>query len=135
MNQTVDELLQSPYWIIDIFPKRVPANSPGQFFAVEKYYLEDERFAAIKRQHINLILKLNCYRRISIDEGESHNPHPELIAREMRRHPLYIMVDGAMIVSEPDDTHMTVFNPDDSLLELLTSLVAGEGLYLWKPVL
>lgn len=134
MSNTIDDLMQSPYWIIDILPKRVPANSPGQFFAIEKYYLEEERLAAIKRQHINVILKLNCYRRISIDEGQSYNPHPELIAREMRRCPVYIMVDGAMILSEPDDTHMTVFNPDDELLELLMVLVPGEGLHLWKPV-
>ena len=35
-KKTVEELLQCPYWIIDILPSQVPADSPGQYFAVEK---------------------------------------------------------------------------------------------------
>ena len=51
----------------------------------------------------------------------------------MRKRYLYLMVDGAMILSEPDDTHMTVFNPDEELLKLLKMLASSEGLFLWKP--
>ncbi|MBR4668881.1 MAG: hypothetical protein IKO76_09015 [Butyrivibrio sp.] len=29
MQVKADELLQKPYWIIDILPERVPENSPG----------------------------------------------------------------------------------------------------------
>ena len=38
MQKTVEELLQCPYWIIDILPSQVPEDSPGQYFAVEKYF-------------------------------------------------------------------------------------------------
>ncbi|MBQ6438937.1 MAG: hypothetical protein IJJ06_02205 [Mogibacterium sp.] len=131
--RTIEELLQTPYWIIDILPKQVPAYSPGQYFAVEKYYLEKERFTVIKEKHINVILKLNCYRDISIDEETEVNPSPERIAEEMRLRFLYIMVGDSMILSEPDDTSMTVFNPDDDLLELLRHISAGEDLHVWKP--
>lgn len=133
MGKTIDELLQAPYWIIDILPQQVPADSPGQYFAIEDYYLEEERLAAIKQKHIDVILKLNCYRDISIDEEAELNPTPARIAEEMRRRYLYVMVNDAMILSEPDDTHLTVFNPDEKLLELLTALAVGEGLYVWKP--
>lgn len=132
MKKTIEELLQTPYWIIDIFPEQVPKDSPGQFFAVEKYYLEETWLAEIKEKHINLILKLNCYRDISLDGETSVNPPPEKIAEEMRKRYLCIMVDGAMILSEPDDTHMTVFNPDEKLLELIRTISCGEGLFLWK---
>lgn len=132
MKKSIDELLQTPYWIIDILPEQVPKDSPGQFFAVEQYYLEDERLAVIKQKHINVILKLNCYRDISLDEENTVNPSPERIAGEMRRRYLYIMTDDSMILSEPDDTHMTVFNPDEKLLELLKALASGEGLFVWK---
>ena len=37
MHKTIDELLQLPYWNIDILPEQVPKDSPGQYFAVEKY--------------------------------------------------------------------------------------------------
>ena len=61
MMKTIEELLQCPYWIIDILPSQVPQNSPGQYFAVEKYFLQWDRLEEIKQKHINLILKLNCY--------------------------------------------------------------------------
>ena len=35
MNMTIDELLETPYWIIDILPKQVSKDNPGQYFAVE----------------------------------------------------------------------------------------------------
>ena len=37
-----------------------------------------------------------------------------------------------MILSEPDDTHMTLFGPDEKLLKLVKLLAAGEGLYVWN---
>ena len=131
---TIDELLQKPYWIIDILPEQVPADSPGQYFAVEKYFLGKEQLDRIKQKHIDLILKLNCYRSISINEEEECDPSPERIASEMRTRYLYIMLKDSMILSEPDDTHMTVFNPDKETLELIRKLAAGEGLYVWQPL-
>ena len=133
MKKTIEELLGCPYWIIDILPAQVPEGSPGQYFAVEKYYLQGTRLAKIKEKHIDLVLKLNCYRDISLDEEAEVNPSPERIAEEMRRRHLCIMTGGSMILSEPDDTNLTVFDPDPELLELVRKLAAGEGLFVWKP--
>ena len=132
MKRTIEELLQMPYWIVDILPKQVPANSPGQYFAVEEYYLAEPRFAEIKQKHINLILKLNCYLSISLDEETTSNPSPERIDEAMRSRYVSIMLEDAIIVSEPDETYLTVFNPDEELLELVKTLAAGEGLFVWK---
>ena len=52
----IDKLLNTEYWIIDILPKRVPKDSPGQYFAVENHFLSEE-IDSIKKKHINLILK------------------------------------------------------------------------------
>ena len=133
MKKTIEELLQCPYWIIDILPAQVPSDSPGQYFAVEKYFLQGSRFEEIKQKHINLILKLNCYRDISIGDDTVINPLPKHIADEMQRRYLYIMIGESMILSEPDDTHLTVFNPDPQLLELIRQIASGEGLFVWKP--
>ena len=126
----IEELLQTPYWIIDILPMQVPKDSPGQYFSIEDYYLE-EKLAEIKQKHINVILKLNCYKDISIDEET--NPSPDQIAAVMKDRYVYIIVGNSMILSEPDDTHMTVFNPDEPLLDLIRVLSAAEGLFVWKP--
>ena len=133
MKKSIEELLQTPYWIIDILPKQVPKDSPGQYFAVEEYYLQKPQITVIKQKHINLVLKLNCYRNISLDEETTVNPPPEQIADIMKKRYVNILVDEGMILSEPDDTHMTLFNPDDELLELVKALSAGEGLFVWKP--
>ena len=133
MKKTVEDLLQSSYWIIDILPSQVPEGSPGQYFTVEKYFLQGDRLEEIKQKHINLILKLNCYRDISISDETVVNPLPKHIADEMKKRYLYNMLGESMIVSEPDDTHLTVFNPDSQLLKLIRQIASGEGLFVWKP--
>ena len=133
MKKTIEELLQCPYWIIDILPAQVPSDNPGQYFAVEKYFLQGGRIKEIKQKHIDLILKLNCYRDISIGDETVINPSPDHIADEMKKRYLYIMTGESMILSEPDDTHLTVFNPDSELLELIGQIASGEGLFVWKP--
>ena len=133
MKKTIEELLQCPYWIIDILPSQVPEDSPGQYFSVEKYFLQGERLEEIKQKHIDLILKLNCYRNISIGDETVINPLPDHIADEMKKRYLYIMIGESMILSEPDDTHLTVFDPDLQLLELIRQIASGEGLFVWKP--
>ena len=35
----VEALLEKPCWVLDFLPQRVPADSPGQYFAVEAYLL------------------------------------------------------------------------------------------------
>ena len=117
-DEKIEELLGTPYWVIDILPKQVPKDSPGQYFTIEKYYLEKERFAGIKQKHIDLILKLNCYRELSLSEETAVNPDPKHIAEEIRKRFLYVMLGDSMILSEPDNTCLTVFNPDDDLLPL-----------------
>ena len=133
MKKTVEELLQCPYWIIDIMPSQVPADSPGQYFAIEKYFLQGDRLESIKQKHIDLILKLNCYRDIMIFDETETNPSPKHVADEMKNRYLYIMIGESMILSEPDDTHLTVFDPDPELLELIRQIASGEGLFVWKP--
>ena len=126
----IDELLNTPYWIVDILPAQVPKGSPGQYFTIEDFFLH-EQLAEIKRKHLNVILKLNCYMDISL-KGEL-NPPPERIRAVMDEEYVYILASDSMILSEPDDTHLTVFNPDDRVLELLMPIAAGEGLFVWKP--
>ena len=131
-GKTVEELLQAPYWIIDILPGRVPKNSPGQYFAVEAYYLAEPRRTAVRRKQVDLILKLNCYRSITLDGGKTMNPTPDRIAEVIGKERAVILLDESMIISEPEDHTMTLYNPDGPLLDLVRTLAAGEGLYVWR---
>lgn len=133
MKKTIDELLEAPYRVIDILPKQVKKDSPGQYFAVERYFLDAPQFDAIKQKHINLILKLNCYCSLSLDDEEQQNPAPERIADRMRRQHLCIRIDESLIVSEPDDTYLTVYGADRKLLDLIRPIAAAEGLFVFQP--
>ena len=133
MKKTIDELLETQYHIIDILPKQVPKGSPGRYFAVEEYYLDERRFPAVKQKHIDTVLKLYCYRDISLDDDAEMNPAPETIAEAMRKRYVNIRIGEALIVSEPDAAYLTLYHADADLLELAAAISTAEGLFLWKP--
>ena len=126
----IEELLQTPYWIIDILPMQVPKDSHGQYFAIEKYLLSSQH-QEIKKKHINVILKMNCYRDVTID-GEL-NPTPDSIAAVMNEQYVHIIVGDSMILSEPDETYLTLFNPNEALLDFIKAIASAEWLFVWKP--
>ena len=43
------------------------------------------------------------------------------------------LIGDTLIQYSRDDTHMTVYNPTEKLLELLQILAQSEGLFVWKP--
>ena len=133
MRKTVEELLETPYWVADILPEQVKANSPGQYFAVERYLMREPGRTEIKRRHAELVLKLNCYYGISLNEETEQNPLPERIETAIRTRHVCVLLDDSLIVSDPDDTYLTIYNADGRLLSLLDRLCVGVGLYLWRP--
>ena len=149
---TVDEYLEKPYWVIDILPKQVPANSRGQYFKIEEYYLEHPQIDAIYRKFTNILLKLNCYEDIDVsqDDGEYQssgeewmtNPAPKDIKAMLLKCiseegllTIYLKSSDALITISGDDTYMTVYNPSEETIELLRSLATSEGLFIWNPEL
>ena len=92
---TIEELLEKPYWIIDILPERVPEGTPGQYFAVEKYFLKKKQRASVKDRHIGLVLRLNCYRELIFGEEGERNPAPEKIAGAMRSETVWLRTGDA----------------------------------------
>lgn len=129
----IEALLEQPCWVIDLLPEQVPADSAGQYFAVERYYLSESQLSRVKQKHIDLVLKLNCYRDLSLDGEAAVNPPPERIASAMRERHVCILTDGALFVSEPDELCLALYHPDEALLSLTKILAAGEGLYVWQP--
>ena len=142
---SIEELLKRPYYIMDILPMQVPAVGGGQYYKVEKYYLNDvER---LSRQYADVLLKLNCYYDLAFSHDAEHwqkNPEPEKIVRmvkaclseESTESFLYVMLtDVPMLLTlQRDITHMTLYNPSDELLQLLGQLASSEGLFVWSPL-
>ena len=132
MTDKIEELLEKPYWVIDILPEQVPEKDGGQFFAVEAWFLKDP---ALRRKQASFLLKLNCYYDLTIvrDEEEIRNPKPEESAALIGREYLNILVGrSALIAADPTDIYMTLYNPDEKMLGLIGKLATAEGLYARK---
>ena len=96
MEKSIEELLNTDYYIIDILPAQVPEDSPGNFFAVEKYFLDKRRLNAIKQKHINTVLKPACYVNVSLDGEPEEATSPIKIAKAMRERPVFICAGDAL---------------------------------------
>lgn len=135
------DIENSLYWIIDILPKQVPAASAGQYFKVERYFLS--RLDEISRKFALILIRLNCYYDLQVStDGETwrKNESPEdlahLFEESIASHsPLSILVgsDEALITFSGDDHYMTLYNPDEEILELVRQCAGAEGLFVWGP--
>ena len=134
----IEELLEKPYWVIDILPKQVPAESPGRFFDVERYLLEHPQVDALKARKLSVLLKLYCYYDLQIStdvcETWAENPSPEVLRAALDSY-LYVLLPGetALITADPGDIYMTLYNASDDLLSLVRQLAEAEGLFVWQP--
>ena len=110
---------------------------------MERYYLQPERIQALRRKYAEILLRLNCYydMAVSFDSCASWetNPDPEAFAERL------IGLSGndflravfaeqkAMIDCEPEETYLTVYDPNAALLPRLSALAAAEGFFIWSP--
>ena len=87
MQDIIDELIEKEYWVLDILPEQVPAESPGQYFAIEEYYLKPPNIDRIYEKFADILLKLNCYFDFSVifgDDERIKNPEPELLGEMVK---------------------------------------------------
>lgn len=136
-------LLEGPYWIADILPEQVPADAAGQYFAVERYFLQRSRIVPLRRKYAELLLRLNCYYDMAVTFDScmrwETNPDPEAFAErvaglsgnEFLR--AVFAEQNAMIDYDRNDTYLTVYDPGEALLDKLKALAAGSGLFVWSP--
>ena len=137
-----EELLLKPYWVVDILPWQVPENSPGQYFAADRYFRKPERLRALYRRFAELLIRLNCYDDMAVTfDGCEHwerNPDPEAFAQRLEGLPpagfFRAVFEGreTMMDLDPGDTNMTVFDPRGPFLDRVRSLAAASGLFLWE---
>lgn len=142
-NDRIEALLEKTYWIIDILPKRVPEHGKGQYFKIEKFYLKQSQRIILCQKFANILIKMNCYDNIMVcylEDFWSCNPSPEnlveWISESMsKRKPLFVLFESTetLITISGDDTYMTLYNPDTDFLDLIRSLAASEGMFVWKP--
>ena len=138
-SSIIDNYLEKPYLVIDILPKQVPANGQGQYFKIEEYFLKEPQFGMTCKKFSSILIKLNCYYDISVCNALnewSDNPLPETIEELLTsRKTVYVVLksENAMVGFNGDEHYMTLYNPNENLLELVKLLAHSEGLFVWKP--
>ena len=129
-----------PYCIIDILPERVPSDSPGRYFEVERYFRS--RLDEIIRKFASFLNKLNCYcgLEVSLDcETFSGEFAPEDLERFLLKtnaspNPFYIRVNhtDALFAYAGDEHYLTLYEPDPELIRLVSKLATSDGLFVWS---
>ncbi len=140
---TIEQYLEQPYWVIDILPKQVPANSAGQYFSIEEYFRTQPRIDVVYGKFTDILLKLNCYEDMAFStDGEewTTNPAPADIETMVTqclssKTMLYILLPSAeaLITISSNDAYMTVYHPNEETIRMLTALAASVGLFFWQP--
>lgn len=139
ISSQIEEMLDLPYWIIDILPRQVPAEGGGQYFSVEQYILNSSMMDAVCQRFARLLLKINCYEDIAVclaDADEwTDNPSPQTLAGWfLEQKPMNILLKstGAMVAFSGDDHSLTYYT-DRPVPQLIRDLTASENLFVWKP--
>ena len=137
----IDDFFDKEYWVVDFLPKQVPENGGGRFFSLEQYYLEPTRYAVLREQFSEILLKLYCYYDLRLFIGDDSegifNPEPEMFADLVKGNQdnlcILVSTSEALITLSRDDMCMTVYAPSEDLLELIRTLAGTVGLFVWKP--
>lgn len=138
--KTMDELLEKECYIIDIFPEKVPENSNGQFFDVEDYLLNSEKYNAIKDKFVNIVLKLMCYYHMAIvKDGLIDKPSPEQVENAVNEIVVnqkavlncLFQEENMLLVFDRDCLNLSIYNPSKETHNLFEKLARSEGLF-WR---
>lgn len=142
-DEQIDRLLEQQCYILDILPRQVPAESDGQFFEVEHYFLNSNRRNALGEHFVNVILKLMCYFHAEILwDGWHDRPSPGTVSRAvyrlMENHSGTLTVlfpeEESLLVCDWDCIYLSVYHPSESMKALLPDIAAMEGLSFRKGV-
>lgn len=139
----IDNLIETTPFLIDIFPEQIPPKEDKRYFDIEEYFQMHRTEFNKKLTHI--LLKLYCYYDflISAEDAIIENPTPSQLLSLINhcfegewRSRDYINVIlpecHSMIILNGDDLYMTLYNPDERLKGLISSLVYAEGLFFYK---
>ena len=137
---TIDELLEKDCYIIDFLPETVSKDSNGQFFDVEYYLLNSQKYHMIKDKLVCVILKLMCYYLILVFwNGWVDKPKPEWIentvAEIMANHSgtldCVFPEENMLLIFDRGCLNLSVYHPPEKAQRLLEQIAFSEGLF-WR---
>lgn len=141
-DEIVEQLLKKSCYVIDFLPEQVPPDAGGQFFEVEHYLLNSEKRFSLRDRFVNILLKLMCYYRVSIQwKGWIDRPLPQAVEEAvntiMENHSGWLNIllpeEQTLVVFEWDCLNLSVYNPSEKLRSIMEKIAISEGFFFWKP--
>lgn len=138
--EKIDALLKKPCYIMDFLPERVEPDNGGQFFDVEYYLLNSDKYTGLKDRFVVVILKLMCYYHTAVLwNGWIDRPAPEMIEKAvgeiMENHSgtlnvLFVEQD-VLLVFDWDCLNLAIYNPPAEVRFMMERIAGSEGLF-WR---
>ena len=138
-REELGKYFDKPYYVVDLLPGQAGADRAGRYFAVEKYYLTGTRYMDLRRRFLAVLLKLNCFHDFIVYPGGDlrpvADPDPGALMGWIEDGDVLIRLPegDALLALYRNDTHMTLYGPTDALLDMVRTLAASEGLFVWQP--
>lgn len=125
-------------YVIDIFPLQIPSQRSRAFFAAEKFFLQEPQLHLIRQKFARMIVMLGCYYDIVLEHNnqQQENPSPEIVFNTITNCKsndyltFFLPQQNSAITYSGDDLYMTLYNPDDTLANLLAQICGTAGLFL-----
>lgn len=145
-SDTIERLLETPYAVIDLFPRTIPPECGPRYFAAERLFRRDPHHAEIAGRFLRFLLKLHCYYAFQFVDPETNEvfetPDTEAAANridacllaDMPASLLILLPEAdALIALDRDDLYLTLYHPSPALFETVRPLAAAEGLFVREP--
>ncbi len=140
-NKIIEELMDKPYGLIDIYPITISKEKRDIYFEVQEYFnqsMECKRFAD---KITRIILKALCY--LDMEVCVNNRWLKEIKAIELAMHIQSVLIarcgyinllltkENALIHISSGDLYITVYNPNEQVEQIFQMLVQSEGLF-WR---
>ena len=127
-DNTIERLLDEPFYVIDFLPRQVPAGSGGHYVAVEEYFMEGPLIGKLYESFAEFILKLNCYYDLITVAEKLWAEITGCTGSGF----LNFLLPGedSLITLYAGDLYMTLYHPSEGLLETVRQLAGAQGLFV-----
>ena len=130
----LEEILNKPYYLIDILPERAPADK--HYFAVRDSYL-DKQLPVFKEKIKDVIMKAYCYFDYQFYDHEKDCwikdfDTDELLKMLDNKEVGILIEDKAYLYLDDQDHYLTFYDLDHSAVGIFKSLSESNGLFFRK---
>ena len=139
MYDKIDEMLEKPCYVADIFPERIERGKIEQYFDVEQYFLRNGEKTVLYRKFAAILLKLNCYFDFDVEFNGIWKRNPESaelaeLIMQCRDSDFYIniIIEESLFVIGGGFLHMSLYGLSERLMDMTRRLAASEGIFLRK---